>query len=286
MAEQTSYDGTARDYYDATGREYDYITRAQDYRKWVPMYAGLIKEHSQVDGRLLDLGCGTGKSAIGFRELGFDVTGVDISEEMLRVAREKTESTEVSFVAADMRALPALGSFAVVTAMGEPFSNLADISELQSTFASVANVLEPGGLVVFDMPTRGFHDRYVARNIVDAEERRMVVWHNRYLPDDRNAVETTVEDFIKVDDENWRRTSRRLVHRYFSPGEVSGQLELAGFETVVTPGLYQGVLRHCSDQDLHRKSIVVARKAAPETAITIDGENVHGQEEVIGHDAA
>lgn len=64
-------------YYDGLGDQYDIVTRNQRYDIWVQLYADLIDKHGAPGTTLLDIDCGTGKSALGFADLGFDVTGVD-----------------------------------------------------------------------------------------------------------------------------------------------------------------------------------------------------------------
>jgi len=285
VVKKVDFDYSAKEYYDATGSEYDYITRVQNYELWVPLYIDLIQQHARIDGRLLDLGCGTGKSAIGFADRGFAVTGVDISEAMLESARRKVEAGRVEFVGGDIRSLPDLGNFAIATAMGEAFGCLAGVDELRSAFASVANLLEPDGLLVLDLPTNGFLDRFAKRNVVDSTDDRVVVYHSRPRSPAGGPVESVMEDFVKVDDVSWRRSSTKLTFYYFAPHEVAEQLRGAGFELVATYGLYQGNLCDSVDEELHRKSIVVARKMHLEShfddalALGTTGKEVQSDEE-------
>jgi ubiquinone/menaquinone biosynthesis C-methylase UbiE len=251
---------SAKVYYDGFGDQYDVVTRTQQYDIWVRLYADLIERHGTSGKTLLDIGCGTGKSAIGLAGLGFTVTGFDFSEEMLKVARAKPGARAVDFVLADARALPDLGTHAVATAMGEPLTHLSTVAELEQCFSGVARSLEPDGLFIFDLPTAGFADRLAKWRIIDDAEDVVILWRGAPRKDGDHAVDVTVDTFTKVDNENWHRATEVLPCYYFSPGQVDHCLRAAGLHPEAVYGLHEGILRDVADQELHRKSLVVARK--------------------------
>jgi ubiquinone/menaquinone biosynthesis C-methylase UbiE len=106
----------------------------------------LIGEH--VPGRkAIDFGCGTGRSTRFLRELGFDVTGVDISEPMLAQARERDPRGEYRFVPdGDLSALPADTSNLVLSAF--TFDNIPTIEKKVALFRSLKRLLKRGGRIV------------------------------------------------------------------------------------------------------------------------------------------
>ena len=267
MVNEGTDNTSAKPYYDGLGHQYDVVTRAQQYEIWVQMYADLIEWHGAPGKRLLDIGCGTGKSALGLSQLGFQVTGVDFSESMLDVARTKPGADAVNFVLADIRELPELGPFDVATTMGEPLIHLSRDSELEDSFRGVARSLEPGGLFIFDLPTAGYADRLSKWRVIDDGGDVVVLWRGAPRDDGDHAVDVTVDTFTKVDDENWHRTSETLPCYYFSPEQVERALRAAGFKTETVYGLYQGVLQESVDEELHRKSIVIARKTFRSAAV-------------------
>jgi SAM-dependent methyltransferase len=100
--------------------------------------------------RVLDAGCGTGRVALRLSELGYDCTGVDLDEEMLRVAKER--GPQVPWLAADLAApdlATTLGgaSYDLVVAAGNVFPFLAEGTEA-SVVANLAALLRAGGLLV------------------------------------------------------------------------------------------------------------------------------------------
>ncbi|MFD7408531.1 class I SAM-dependent methyltransferase [Streptomyces sp. NPDC059866] len=104
-----SADKPAKDFSDGLGAHYDIVTRTQRYDKWVTLYTDIFGRHGAPGEKLLDLGCGNRKVHLELRRRGFQVTGVDLSEEMLAVARKKDGADTVTFLQADVRSLPEIG---------------------------------------------------------------------------------------------------------------------------------------------------------------------------------
>jgi ubiquinone/menaquinone biosynthesis C-methylase UbiE len=258
---------SALSYYRNIAEEYDFVTRAQDYDTWIRLYIDLLNRHGHPGRRLLDIGCGTGKSALGFAADGYAVTGVDFAEEMLAVARKKSGANQVTFVRADIRDLPELGPFDVVTAMGEPLGHLATLTELDDCLRGIARLLVPGGLFVFDVPTSGFIGRLATKRIIDDAGDAVVLWHGASRLDNDRVADVVIDTFIKVDDQNWRRSSQTLPNYFFTLDEVTTQCAAAELSVDKAYGLYRGDLQDEVDEQRHRKLIVIAhRDPLPATA--------------------
>ncbi|MET8565960.1 class I SAM-dependent methyltransferase [Streptomyces flaveolus] len=253
-------DGSAEQFYRGLGELYDTITRVQEYPRWAGLYQDLLHRHGVPGRRLLDLGCGTGKSSLELARLGFDVTGVDLSPEMLRVARGKDSAEQVEFVQADARSLPDLGTFEAVVTMGEPLTYLPGEDDLAQVLHGVRRSLVPGGLFVLDLPTAGFQDRLAARQIIDETDGSVILWRGRAVGSPPHTTELTV-DVLSSDErgQSWSRVQEKALLHYFPPQRVEELLAHHGFAVEQVYGLYDGELQEQADQDLHRKFFVVAR---------------------------
>ena len=76
---------------------YDLLTAEYAYGPWLSAIERVAREHGLAGHRLLDVGCGTGKSFLPLMQRGFHVTACDISPEMVALAREKVgTSVDVS----------------------------------------------------------------------------------------------------------------------------------------------------------------------------------------------
>jgi SAM-dependent methyltransferase len=143
--------------YDALARVYDELTFDHDYDAWTLALEQLAGRHGMQGRRLLDLACGTGKSFMPFAQRGYAVTACDISTGMLERAGRKASGHGVRLLEADMRALPDLGEFDLVTCLDDAVNYLADEAELTAAFTGAARSLAPGGVFVFDVNTLGVY---------------------------------------------------------------------------------------------------------------------------------
>lgn len=137
--------------------------------------------------RVLDVGCGTGQLAAFFLERGAHVTGLDLSEHMLRYARRNNtgfvESGQASFVQADASNFRLDERFRVATATFNFLNHLADHEAVKGCLASVLRALEPRGQFLFDFNTRRGLENTVERTEISDTEEDITVWIRRFEGD-------------------------------------------------------------------------------------------------------
>ncbi len=134
---------------------YDELMNDAPYDQWVSFVLKVTEREGVSQLRILDVGCGTGNVAIPLSQQGAKVTAVDLSEEMLYVAREKSENAGVSiqFFQQDMRELEGLGTFDVIMCLCDAINYLNDANELADTFRRVREHLNENGVFIFDAHT-------------------------------------------------------------------------------------------------------------------------------------
>lgn len=111
-----------------------------------PLIDGIVRPLGR-GGSHLDVACGSGLAARWFESRGFVSVGLDASLPMLGIARGRL----ARLVAADMRAMPFRGRFAVATSFYDSLNHLLSRRDLAATFDEVARCLEPGGTFLFDV---------------------------------------------------------------------------------------------------------------------------------------
>lgn len=120
----------------------------EDYHDDASFYVRLADIHG---ARVLELGCGTGRIAVPLAEAGARVTGIDISEAMLAVARERAGDLKVTWQTGDLRRLRLRGRFDVVCAPLGTLQHMETIEDFVAALESMARHLAPGGVAVVDV---------------------------------------------------------------------------------------------------------------------------------------
>jgi SAM-dependent methyltransferase len=248
--------------YEAFAAFYDDFTATSDYETWTSHVLKLAERHGLDGRRLLDVACGTGKSFLPFLERGFDVTGCDVSPGMLAQARRKAPRTPL--VEADMRRLPVLGGFDLVTCFDDSVNHLLSEEELASALASMAKNLGPLGLLLFDLNTLLAYRTTFATDRVSVHDDTTFLWHGEGSVEDPPACEAAarIDVFDPREDGVYTRLSTHHQQRHFPPHRVTALLAAAHLECV---GVY-GVLDDGShvvevDETRHLKVMYAAQPA-------------------------
>jgi SAM-dependent methyltransferase len=141
---------------------YDKIARLYDpwSRSVVEDVSFYVEEATRADGRVLELGVGTGRIAVPIAAAGVPVVGVDLSAGMLEVARERAElaGVELDLRQGDMREPPVDGPFSLVLIPFRSLLHMETDADRRTVLRAVARLLEPGGRFVFDVFTPGADD--------------------------------------------------------------------------------------------------------------------------------
>jgi SAM-dependent methyltransferase len=225
------------DGYEEFARFYDAFTSGSDYEMWTSQMLGLARRHGLAGTRLLDVACGTGKSFLPFLQRGFDVTGCDASPAMLAEAARKAPG--VPLVEADMRTLPRLGSFDLVTCFDDSLNHLLDEDGLASAFASLAENLDPAGLLLFDLNTLlAFRTTFAVDSVLVHDTATFLTRGNSSADAPPGCLATVDVDVVWArEDGLYERLGARLQERHFPPHRVTSLLALARLECVGVHGV-------------------------------------------------
>ena len=141
--------------YHAFAAVYDRMMDEIPYESWCDYVCGLLAAEGVSDGLLLELGCGTGTLTELFARRGFDMIGVDSSEEMLQEALRKRDESglEILYLLQDMRSFELYGTVAAVVSLCDTMNYLTEYADLVQVLKLVNNYLDPGGIFIFDLKT-------------------------------------------------------------------------------------------------------------------------------------
>lgn len=254
-------DAPASAAFDAFAPFYDVLTAHQDYDWWWSALLPLAEAAGLSGDRVLDVGCGTGKSLAPLLARGWSGVGVDGSGGMLAEARRKLDP-EVTLVEHDMRDLPALGEFDLVCSLCDAINDLRDERELIETFTGFRRNLAPGGVALFDVNTiRTFRDLADSAFVRQEPDRVLVV---EACGDDLEPGAFVRLDFVayeRRDDYFWSCARSSHWQRHHPDAEVRRALHAAGLECVAVHGQRMEI-EDAFDELRDEKAVYVARAAA------------------------
>jgi SAM-dependent methyltransferase len=257
----------ARVAYDALAPAYDLLTAEHDHAAWAAQLEALAEAAGLHGRRLLDVGCGTGSSALPMLARGYEVAGVDVSPEMLAHARHKL-GPEVRLELADMRALPVLGAFDLVWSIADGVNYLLTLEELTAAFSGMRRNLAPGGVVVFDVDTlASFRLIYTSLHVVSSAEAVVVFDGQADSELEPGSLGEAVVDRLEPASPPWWRRAR-AVHRqrHHPPAVLEAGLAAAGLRCDAIWGTDgAGGSEQPLDEARHNKAVYIAQVAAPET---------------------
>ncbi|HOW92160.1 MAG TPA: class I SAM-dependent methyltransferase [Anaerolineaceae bacterium] len=189
--------------------------------------------------KLLDVACGEGSFSVEMAKKGWTVTGVDLSDEMLRLAkhRAKQENVQVSYIKQDMRFIDYQNEFDMVTCWFDSLNFLTTQNDLQSAFNSIARSLKPNGWFLFDMNTIYGLAVYwqKERSLIQQETADLLELHSTKFDFEKNLAQLRITWFIKSG-ALWERYEETFVERAFSIEEIETSLEYAGLHVVEKAG--------------------------------------------------
>ena len=255
----------ARVAYDDLAPFYDAFTADHDYESWTRSLVSLARRHGLRGRRLLDVGCGTGKSFLPLARRGWLVTACDLSPGMLARAAAKAPPS-VALHVADMRALPRFGAHDLVWCLDDAVNHLLDPADLVPALRGAAANLARGGVLLFDVNTlRTYRTFFAAREEV-AGPGGMVVWEGETAREfEAGGLAGATISAVGPDGTPVGRPShQRQCHH--PPAVVLDALADAG---LVPLGAYgqdlAGRLEPRVDELRHTKVVYVARRRAPES---------------------
>lgn len=225
--------------YSAFARFYDKLTANIDYRKRGEYFHEIIKKFKTTSGNiLLDLACGTGSISEVMADLGYDVIGVDNSDEMLGIAIEKKfgSGSSIQYLCQDMRRLDMYGTVDVTICALDSINHLPSIEDVRKVFEGVAFFSELEGLFIFDVNTLYKHRNILADNTFTYEaEGVYCVWENT-LNRETDDVHMNLEFFEELDSGLYERSSDNFSEKAYNEAELEKLLAALGFEVLAKYG--------------------------------------------------
>ena len=224
--------------YGAFAAFYDALTDDVDYAAWAEYLLAAVTRHGGSADSVLDLACGSGSLSLELAARGCEVIGVDLSADMLAVAREKAaeEGQDVLFLCQDMRELDLYGTVDTAVCMLDSLSHILHTEELREIFRRLGLFIAPDGLLLFDVNTPYKHAHVLGDNaFVFEREEFLCAWRNRYLSA-THEVEMALDFFLEEEDGTYSRFTDTVRERAYSLQTWKNLLTEAGFDLLAVSG--------------------------------------------------
>ncbi|HJD26687.1 MAG TPA: class I SAM-dependent methyltransferase [Candidatus Blautia intestinipullorum] len=230
---------------------YDLFMDNVDYAGWADHLEKRLKTAGIENGLVLELGCGTGTMTGLLAQKGYDMIGVDNSEEMLAEAMEKKVESglDILYLMQDMQEFELYGTVRAAVSVCDSLNYITDPEELKQVFCLVNNYLDPGGLFLFDINTvHKYRDVLGDTTIAEDREEASFIWENSYDPESRiNTYELAV--FLPREDGLYEKCEELHCQRGYEKAEIEKLLKEAGMEI---EGVYEAYTDKPASKDSER----------------------------------
>ena len=237
---------------------YDVLTENVDYESRCDYIYNLLADNGVGKGILLDLACGTGTLSLMLEEKGFDVIGVDASEDMLTQAQEKKMEcgSEAIFLCQKMEELDLFGTINAAVCTLDSINHVTDESKVREIIRRVSLFMEDKGIFIFDVNTPYKHRAVLGNNtfVYDMDE-VYCVWQNET---DENMLTTVSLDIFEKDEEEdtYYKYSEQFQERGYELSFLEKLLKENKFRLI---GIYEEMTTAPVKENTER-AVFVARK--------------------------
>jgi len=227
-------------YYKGFAVVYDELMTDAPYERWGKYITKMLE--TQKSQLVLDLACGTGNMTLLLAKKGFDMIGVDLSEDMLAAAQQKMyeENQRILFLTQDMRELDLYGTVDAVVCVCDGLNYILDPSDLAKVFNRVKLFLNPGGIFIFDINTEYKFKEVMANRTFEGESASGAAyeWENFYNTETKlNEYRVT---FYNKENPNEQPFTEIHKQRAYAQTEIEKTLKNAGFNDITVCDDYTG----------------------------------------------
>ena len=209
---------------------YDRLMQGVDYPSLCEKFISLARLHSHTPQLVLDAACGTGAFTFELIKRGCEVIGVDCSEDMLSVARERLGS-DALLLCQLLSELDLYGTIDTVFCTLDGLNHIIDEDELLESLQKISLFLEPNGYFLFDVNTEYKHEKMLSNNTFVLEDEGIyTVWQNSNEGD--GVTQILLDFFVENDDGSYDRFDDCIIEKAYSDEKLTKLLEQSDFEVV------------------------------------------------------
>lgn len=220
------------DAYHALAVSYDRLTNDVDYRLTVDFYKQILCRERYMPRTAVDLACGTGSVALLLAQDGLQVTGVDMSEEMLTVACQKVQETAKPpvFVCQRLQDLRLPRGVDLAVCALDSLDYILNPDDCQEAIRRIYKALNPGGIFIFDVNTPEKLKAMDGQVFLDEDDDVYCVWRGEF--DHQSNICSYGMDLFQREGSVWKRSFEEHREYAYSQEQLMGFLRVAGFSKI------------------------------------------------------
>ena len=217
------------DAYHELAQSYDRLTNDVDYEATVDFYYEILKREGLRPRTAVDLACGTGSVTAILAKKGLQVTGVDMSEEMLTVAQQKAAEldNQPRFVCQPLQELRLPRGVDMAVCALDSLDYITDPKDCKEAIRRVYKALNPGGIFIFDVNTPEKLRAMDGQVFLDEDDDVYCVWRGEF--DEQTNICSYGMDLFQRHGAVWERSFEEHCEYAYSAQQLTGYLKAAGF---------------------------------------------------------
>ena len=217
------------DAYHALASSYDRLTWDVDYAAVVDFYWQILSKEQLNPRTAVDLACGTGSVSVFLAEKGLDVTGVDMSEEMLCQASQKAMQADlpIRFVCQRLEKLRLPRGVDLAVCALDSLDYITDPEDCRQAIFRAYKALNPGGCFIFDVNTPEKLRAMDGQVFLDEDQDVYCVWRGEF--DEKTNICTYGMDLFQRQGAAWQRSWEEHREYAYSREQLTQYLKDAGF---------------------------------------------------------
>ena len=213
--------------YSGIAEAYDYILRHVDYEQWYQFIKGLMTLYVENPETVLELGCGTGKFGAKFSADNYRIFGIDISLNMLRVAKTRAFRS-FRIICADIRNFYLKRKFDFIFSVHDTMNYQITVADVRSVLRCVKRVMHEKSIFMFDITTEHNIDRFFDNKTSFYKTRGMnIEWSNAYDRKIKHIISTFIIHY-----KDGRKFHEEHIQKIYSQEEMEIILDEEGFDIV------------------------------------------------------
>ena len=220
------------DAYHELAKSYDRLTNDVDYAATVDFYFDILSREGLGPRTAVDLACGTGSVTVLLAKKGLEVTGVDMSEEMLTVAQQKAMELEnmPRFVCQPLQELRLPRAVDLAVCALDSLDYITNPDDCAEAIRRVYKALNPGGIFIFDVNTPEKLRAMDGQVFLDEDDDVYCVWRGEF--DEKSNICSYGMDLFQRQGEAWHRSFEEHREYAYSQEQLMKYLRAAGFTSI------------------------------------------------------